>query len=205
MNSANPDLRLLLPQLTADAARELGHEENATGEEHKRRARALFAYADALDGGLEASTPSTEPTQPGTAAEPVAPPPDPEEPRRAAPAAPPSDKKPLISQIVEERPLPGWSPDQVHRVLVQRDLIPPETTKASIGVTMRRMYTKYERLAKTADGLYTTPGNGVMYRDEAEPAVQANPFADAPDRPALGPTLAFRSAQPATDPRAVTR
>ncbi|WP_445151146.1 hypothetical protein [Baekduia sp. Peel2402] len=204
MDSANSDLRQLLPQLTADAARELGHEEDATGDEHKRRARALFAYADALDGGPEPLAPATEPTQPRTAG-PVIPPPEPEEPRRAAPAAPPSDKKPLISEVVRERPLPGWSPEQVHHVLVQREMIPPETTKASIGVTMRRMYTKYEHLAKTPDGLYTTPENGVMHRDEAQPPPQDNPFADAPNGPAPGPALSFRGAQPATDPRAVTR
>lgn len=191
MDSANTELRGLLPQLTADAARELAREQDEQGDILKRRAKALFAYAAALDDDPD------DPVEPTTSTRPVAgdsrKPGDDGRDLVDTRHAPPSDKKPLIRDLIGERPVPGWNPERVHRDLVERGLIPPETTKASIGVTMRRMFSKYGELAKTLDGLYTTPEHGELHREE-EP--QATPFVGS------GPLHIEGRTSLAADPRA---
>jgi hypothetical protein len=52
--------------------------------------------------------------------------------------------------------------------LIDRELIPPETTKASINVTLRRMYVEHGELGKTPDGLYTTLERGEPYAEAAD-------------------------------------
>ena len=177
---SSTDLRELLPQLTADAARELAREQDAEGDARKRRARALYAYADALDGDM-APTPAEIATSPANGTSSVTtggdtPHPDPEQPDQSgerAGAAPPSNKRPLIWAAIEDAPLPGWSAARVREILVQWEQIPPETTRAAINVTLRRMYLDGQ-LAKTPDGLYTTPQHGQLHDPPDEP----NPFAE---------------------------
>ncbi len=188
MGDSSNDLRELLPKLTSDAARELAREEDAEGDARKRRARALYAYADALDGGVS-------PTRAEIIAAPVngtssatatlttggdTPVPDVDQSGERAKTAPPSNKRPLIRAAIEDAPLPGWSAARARDVLVQRGLIPSETTRAAINVTLRRMYLE-RQLAKTPDGLYTTPQNGQLHEDEDEP----NPFAGDEPRVAI--------------------
>jgi len=178
MRDSNQDLVDLLPRLTADAARELGRAQQAQGEELLRRAKALFAYAEALedvhsarDSGDISDTAGKFVRGPvehvdvsdSATASPSDPPGG-----RALPAAPPSNKRPLIMRLVEESPLPGWNPARVHAELVRRGEVPPETTKASIGVTLRRMYARYGDLARTRDGLYTTAEHGTLFADSPE-------------------------------------
>lgn len=146
MPDTTTDLRALLPELTADAARDLAQEFDSQGDSLKRRARALFAFADALDdgaGGSGADRASRQAGGNGTS--------------RATPAAPPSNKRPLIRAIIEERPVPAWKPNEIIRTLVERRMIPPETSAASIRVTLRRMLEGGE-LARTPDRRYTIPG-----------------------------------------------
>lgn len=134
-------LRDALSEFDADRARDLARQLDSEGDELKRRARALLAYADALDGEA-APRPSIERNahRPNSA-------------RRSG--APPSNKRPLILAVLAKRPRPGWSPGEVQHALVERQLVPPETTKASISVTMRRMFLT-EEIGKLPNGLYST-------------------------------------------------
>jgi hypothetical protein len=135
-----------LPEVSAAQAREIGREMDEQGDELKRRARAWFAYADALDGT------SPEPVESAAARKPSG------NGARSAPAAPPSNKRPLIRMLIEERPAPAWSPGEIHRTLIDRKLVPAETTHASVRVTLRRMVERKE-LARTPVGQYTVPGH----------------------------------------------
>lgn len=148
MADTTTDLRALLPELTAEAARDLAQEFDSQGDDLKRRARALFTFADALDDGAGGSGTDRAARHSaggnGTS--------------RAAPAAPPSNKRPLIRTIIEERPVPAWKPNEIIRTLVERRMIPSETSAASIRVTLRRMVEGGE-LARTPDRRYTIPGH----------------------------------------------
>ncbi len=134
------------PDVSASEARGIARELDERGDDLKKRARAWLAYADALE---EPSTPSVVeaaatgvPAGNGT---------------RSAPAAPPSNKRPLVRMLVEERPTPAWSPNEIHRALIDRKLVPAETSPASVRVTLRRMVER-EELARTPAGQYTIPG-----------------------------------------------
>jgi len=146
--SASAELRNVLPNFTAPAARELAAELDKEADVLKRRARALHAFADTMDS----LGPDVEPVD-GRSGEPG----DDGHGRRSKPSAPPSNKRPLIVGLVRERPMPGWSPAQIRDTLIERGAIPPETSKPAIGVTVRRMFEGGE-LVKTEDGLYTLPG-----------------------------------------------
>lgn len=181
--SSNTNLRDALTDLTSESARELAAELAAEADTLQRRAAALTAYATALEAGStephEHHSASTATAPPGPLGAPAAH----GTPSRAKPAAPPSNKRPLIKEVIEENPTPGWTPERTHQVLVDRGLIPAETTKASIGVTLRRMYVKYKEIAKTRDGFYTTPEHGVMYDDSDE---ARSPFIDGADHESRG-------------------
>ncbi len=134
------------PNLSASDAREIGRELDEQGDDLKRRARAWFAYADALEEPRGATS-----VEQAALRTPVA------NGSRAAPAAPPSNKRPLVRMLIEERPVPAWSPGEIHRALIDRELVPAETTAASVRVTLRRMVER-EELARTPAGRYTIPG-----------------------------------------------
>jgi hypothetical protein len=145
-----------------DTARELAQELDAQADELKRRARALYAYADALGDEPDTDGFEPRPVQGYLDMDSV------KRPRRRRPAASPSNKRPLIAKLIAGRPTPGWSPAEVHSELIDRELIPPETTKASINVTLRRMYVEHGELGKTPDGLYTTLERGEPYAEAAD-------------------------------------
>jgi hypothetical protein len=137
--------------LSADEARQLGRDLDERGDALKRHARAWFAYADALDGSTSepAELTGTATGKGGANGDLTT--------GRAAPAAPPSNKRPLILVLIKERPVPGWSPNEIRRVLIERRMIPSETSAASIRVTLGRMADRGQ-LVKTPNGLYTLPG-----------------------------------------------
>jgi hypothetical protein len=149
MSEPTADLSQLLSELTTGAARRLAEQDDAEGDRLKRRARALFAYADAL--GEPEATVESEPNE--AADEPALPPP-------GTPKAPPSNKRPLLRALVEERPSPGWSPRELHTTLVDRELIAPETSMPAIRVTLRRMVERGELELDPYSKLYTLPGRG---------------------------------------------
>jgi hypothetical protein len=165
-------------QLSAEGARELADKADAAAEDLRRRAvdlqrraAAWRAYATTLDA---ASTDEPKQTRPRGRRRGAPPPlryrpdrndydtllidPEPER-QRARPAAPPSNKRPLISELVADRPNGGWTPTTVHAELVRLGRIPPETSEASIRVTMSRMFQAGE-LGRSEDGLYTSPDGG---------------------------------------------
>lgn len=144
-------LQALVRGLTPEAARSLGREEDSEGDERKRRARALFAYADAfeaLTSGGDVPLP-VDPSVDAGGSNGGRPPPQ-----------PPTRKRLSIRGLVEERPDPGWTRAEIWQTLIKRGLAPSGTTKASVGVTVGRM-AKADELGVTPDGLFTTIELGV--------------------------------------------
>jgi hypothetical protein len=148
------ELRDVLSGFDSDTARSLARQLDRDADDLKRRARALTAYADALDRGALAELPThksrtTRPNDRGHSASP--------------------NKPPLIIAVLEERPMPGWHANAMRHTLVERGLVAPETTEGSINAAMRRML-RSNQIARLPDGLYTT-------REAAESA-EDRPLAD---------------------------
>lgn len=133
------------PDFSSDQARDIGRRMDEQSADLRRRARAWFAYADALDGAA---------TDSGAAATDVLGTDD----RASSLASPRTNKRPLIAHLIGGRPTPAWSPAEVHRTLIEQQLVSPETTTASVRVTLRRMLDG-EELARTPGGQYTIPGH----------------------------------------------
>lgn len=142
MSDPTSAFRDLLPGFTSDAARELATTLDAEGDQLKRRARALLAYADALgepDSTVTAPIPTAGP-EIGVSA-----------PMKAS--RPRTDKKPLIRALLAERHDPGWSPKEIRATLAERRQIPSDFALAAIRVTLSRMVERHD-LVRDQGGLY---------------------------------------------------
>lgn len=141
------DLRQMLSTLRPGQVREEAEKLKSEADQLQRQARALAAMADALEGELG-----------GTDALPTAHRGNGNGNGNGSPARP-SNKRPMILQVVGERPTPSWSPKEIHSSLIAKNLIDPHTSLDSIRVTLKRMFERGE-LARDTEGLYTLPAPG---------------------------------------------
>lgn len=142
------DLRQMLSTLRPGQVREEAEKLKSEADQLQRQARALAAMADALEGELE-GTGAEVPTAHGSNGNGNG---NGNPPR-------PSNKRPMILQVVRERPSPSWSPKEIHSSLIAKNLIDPHTSLDSIRVTLKRMFERDE-LARDVHGLYKLPAPG---------------------------------------------
>jgi hypothetical protein len=144
------EFRKMLTTMTPAEVRKEAQQLVDEGEHLQRQGRALFAYANVLEGGEAPPATSPGPKDAGKPSrETVA--------NGSKARVTPTNKRPLILRLMEEHsPEREWSARQIYDALVEQQVIDPATTMPAIRVTLRRMAQRGE-VAKVREGRFQLP------------------------------------------------